>query len=306
MASVTLAESAKLSQDDLVTGIIENIVTTNMFFDVLPFDAIEGNAIAFNRENVLGDVQMAAVDATITAKAAATFTQVTESLTTIIGDATVNGMLQATRSNFNDQTAVQIGSKAKSVGRQYQDQMINGDGTAANIDGLLNKLPAAQIVTGLGANGDALSFAILDELIDLVKDKDGEVDYLMMNSRTHRSLKALARSANGATLLETMTLPTGRQTLGYSGIPVYRNDWLPINQTKGTGTDLTTIIAGTLDDGSRSMGISGLTAANAAGIQVVDVGEAEDKDNRIWRIKWYSGLALYSNLGISYADGITN
>lgn len=306
MASVTLAESAKLSQDDLVAGIIENIITTNRFFEVLPFDGIEGNAIAFNRENVLGDVEMTGVDTTITAKNPATFTQVTESLTTIVGDAEINGLIQATRSDMNDQTATQIASKAKSVGRQYQDQMVNGDGTGNNLTGLLNRLPAGQKVTGLGVNGNALSFAILDELIDLVKDKDGEVDYIMMHSRTHRSLKALARNANGATLTEVMTLPSGKTVMTYQSIPVYRNDWLPVNQTKGTGTNTTTILAGTLDDGSRTMGISGLTAARAAGIQVVDVGEAENKDNRIWRIKWYSGLALYSLLGISWADGITD
>ena len=46
MASVTLAESAKLAQNELVAGVIENIITVNRFFDVLPFDSIEGNALA--------------------------------------------------------------------------------------------------------------------------------------------------------------------------------------------------------------------------------------------------------------------
>lgn len=306
MASVTLAQSAKLAQDELVAGIIENIITTNYFFDVLPFDGIEGNALAYNREAVLGDTQALAVDGTITAKAAATFTQVTDELTTLVGDAEVDALIQATRSGMNDQTGVQIASKAKSVGRLYQNQMLNGDGTGANIDGLLNRLPASQVVTSLGANGDALSFAILDELIDLVKDKDGEVDYLMMHARTIRSYKALARGAGGAGLIETITLPTGRQVIGYNGVRIFRNDWLPINQTKGTGTALTTVIAGTLDDGSRNHGVAGLTAANASGINVIDVGESETKNNRIWRIRWFAGLALFSELGIAYADGITN
>jgi hypothetical protein len=66
------------------------------------------------------------------------------------------------------------------------------------------------------------------------------------------------------------------------------------------------IFAGTLDDGSRSYGIAGLTASNAAGIQVVDVGEAETKDDHIWRVKWYCGLALFSEKGLAMADQITN
>ena len=58
------------------------------------------------------------------------------------------------------------------------------------------------------------------------------------------------------------------------------------------------------DDGSRQHGLAGLTAMNAAGIMIEDVGIAETKDNRIWRVKWYSGLALFSELGLSCATGI--
>ena len=306
MPSVTLIESAKLAEDDLVAGVIENIITVNQFFELLPFDGIDGNALAYNRENVLGDVQMLGVDGTITAKAAATFTQVTSSLTTIIGDAEVNGLIQATRSgDGNDQTAVQVGSKAKSAGRQYQDQMITGDGTGDNIEGLLSLVSAPQTVSAV-TNGEALSFVLLDQLIDLVTDKDGEVDYIMMNSRTLRSLYALLRALGGAGIGEVVTLPSGKQIMGYRNIPVLRNDYLPIDQTFGTETAATSIFAGNLDDGSRSMGIAGLTAQNAAGIQVVDVGEAELKDNRITRVKWYAGLALFSDKGLAMLEGINN
>jgi hypothetical protein len=306
MASVTLAESAKLAQNELVAGIIENVITVNRFFEVLPFDGIEGNALAYNRENVLGDVQNTTIDDAITAKAAATFTQVTSSLTTIIGDAEVNGLIQVTRSgDGNDQTAVQIASKAKSCGRQYQGQMITGDGTSNTVTGLVNLVSAGQTVAA-GANGDALSFGTLDALMDLVVDKDGNVDYLMMHARTIRSYKALLRGLGGAGISETVELPSGATVPSYSGVPIFRNDFLPTNRTKGTGTLLTVVFAGTLDDGSRSYGIAGLTAANAAGIQVVDVGEAETKDNHIWRVKWYCGLALFSDKGLAMAADITN
>jgi len=128
MASVTLAESAKLSQDQLVVGLIESVITVNHMFELLPFEGISGNALAYDRENALGDVQNVGVGDPITAKSAATFTQVTSSLTTIVGDAEVNGLIQATRSNKMDQTGVQIASKAKSAGRQFQNHLINGTG----------------------------------------------------------------------------------------------------------------------------------------------------------------------------------
>lgn len=310
MASVTLAESAKLALDDLVAGVIENIITVNRMFDVLPFDGIDGNALAYNRENALGDVIMAGVGTTFSGagagKAAATFTKVTSGLTTIMGDAEVNGLIQATRSgDGNDQTAVQIASKAKSAGRKFQDQLINGSGAGNEFAGLIQLCAAGQKVA-TGNNGAALSFAILDELCDLVTDKDGMCDYITMHARTLRSYKALLRALGGASVNEVVQLPSGAEVPSHQGCPIFRNDYIPIDQTKGTGSAQTTIFAGTFDDGSRTHGIAGLTASKASGIQVVPVGEAEDKDEYIWRVKWYCGLALFSEKGLAAADGITN
>ena len=306
MASVTLAESAKLALNDLVAGIIENIITVNRMYEVLPFDGIDGNALAYNRENALGDVDVYGVGDTIAAKAAATFTQVTSTLTSIIGDAEVNGLIQQTRSGFgNDQTAVQIASKAKSAGRKYQDMLVNGTGSSDEFSGLLTLLDSGQTVSA-GDNGDSLAFADMDEMLDNVTDKDGQVDYITMNARPLRSYMGLLRALGGASINEVVTLPSGAEVPAYRGVPIFRNDYLPINQTKGTSSTATTILAGTLDDGSRQHGISGLTAANMAGIQVVDVGESETKDEHIWRIKWYSGLACFSLKGLAGLDGVTN
>ena len=322
MPSVTLTESAKLAQDELVSGVIENIITVNRMFQVLPFDGIDGNALAYNRENALGPVATIGVgdsDGSIgagasgtnaaerqAAKDAATFTQVTSTLTTIMGDAEVNGLIQATRSSDgNDQTAVQIASKAKSAGRKYQDMLINGDGTNFQFSGLISLCAAGQ-QAATGTNGGALSFDFMDETMDLVVDKDGQVDYFTMHARTLRSYMALLRGLGGASIGDVVELPSGDEVPAYRGVPIFRNDYIPINQTKGSGSNQTTFFAGTLDDGSRQVGIAGLTAANAAGVMVEDVGVSETKDERIWRVKWYSGLALFSEKGLACADGITN
>jgi hypothetical protein len=305
MASVTLAESAKLAQNDLIAGVIENVITVNKMFGVLPFDGIDGNALAYNRENVLGDVQVAGVGDAVTAKAAATFTQVTSSLTTIIGDAEVNGLIQATRSgDGNDQTAIQIASKSKSAGRKYQDMLINGDGTSNTFAGLRTLCANGQKIPAVDANGDNLSFTLLDNLMDTVTDKDGAVDYFAMHARTIRSYMVLLRALGGASISETVTLPNGEQVPAYRGVPIFRNDYIPINLTTGANSTTTVVIAGTLDDGSRQHGIAGLTAEKQAGLHVVDVGEKEDADEHIWRVKWYAGLALFSEKGLAMATGI--
>lgn len=305
MTSVTLTESAKLANDELVSGVIANVITVNQMYELLPFDDIEGNSLAYNRELVLGDIQVATVGDTITAKNAATFTKVNSNLTTILGDAEVNGLIQATRSGDTDQEAVQIASKAKSAGRSYQTQLINGDGTSNTFFGLLNLCDSTQKV-GTGANGGALSFAFMDELLDLVIDKDGTTDYMIMPSRTIRSYKALVRALGGMMADDVYEMPSGSRVIAYSGVPIFRNDYLPINQVKGTGTNQTTILAGTLDDGSRTHGIVGLTARQNAGLVIEDVGVHQSRDERITRVKWYCGLALFSLKGLALADGITN
>lgn len=306
MATVTLAESAKLAQNELIAGVIENVITVNRMFEVMPFDGIDGNALAYNRENVLGDVDVEGVGDTIGSTGAATFTQVTSSLTTIIGDAPVNGLIQATRSSDgNDQTAVQIASKAKSAGRKYQDMFVNGTGASDQFNGLINLCAASQTVD-TGLSGDALSFAYMDELMDLVVDKDGEVDYFAMPARTLRAYMALLRGLGGASIGDVVELPSGTQVPAYRGVPIFRNDYIPTNVTKGGSSNTTYVFAGTFDDGSRQHGIAGLTAEQMAGINVVDVGESETRDERIWRVKWYCGLALFSEKGLACADGITN
>ena len=304
MATVTLAESAKLTQDLLLAGVIEQIVEVNPLFELFPFMEIEGNALAYNREKVIGDVQFLGVGGTITAKAPAEFDKVTSSLTTLIGDAEINGLIQATRSNYTDQKAIQVASKAKSLGRKYQDSMGNGDGTGNAFEGMLSLLPTGQLVNS-GANGANFSFEILDELIDKVKDKDGAADFIMLPARTLRKYYALLRGLGGASIGDVITLPSGRQIPAYRGIPLFRNDWIPTNQTKGTATGIcTTIFAGTFDDGSGTHGIAGLTAMDAAGVRVEEVGVSETKDESITRVKMYCGMALFSELGLAAVDGI--
>ena len=53
-------------------------------------------------------------------------------------------------------------------------------------------------------------------------------------------------------------------------------------------------------------GLAGLTAEKDAGMSVVDVGEKEDYDEHIWRVRWYASLALFSEKGLACAEGITD
>lgn len=319
MASVTLPQAGKLSQNEMTSGVIDEIVTVNQMFERLPFDDIDGNALQYTRENDLGGAGVAGVGTTFddatdrnpipgeTAgiKAPASFTSVTSGLTKIIGDAEVDQLIESTRSGSgNNQTSVQIASKAKHCGRIFQHMLANGTGAANQFVGLINLVTAAQTRTP-ATNGERFNLDIMDEIADLVTAKDGMIDYYCMNVRERRAYRAALRALGGAGITEVMDLPSGDRVMAYNGVPVFRNDYIPIDQTQGSTTDASTIFAGTFDDGSRSNGLAGLTARRQAGINVVDVGESETKDEHIWRVKWYCGLALFSNLGLAAAPGIS-
>lgn len=304
MPTVTLAESAKLTQDQLVAGLIESIIEVNPLYEMMPFTEIEGNALAYNRENALGDVQFLGVGGVITAKNPATFTKVTSELTTLIGDAEVNGLIQATRSDYTDQTAVQVASKAKSLGRQYQQSMVNGDGTGDSFTGMLALVPAGQTLSA-GVDGGQLTFELIDELMDKVKDKDGQVDFIMSTFAQRRKYFSLLRALGGAGINETITLPSGRQVPIYRGVPWFVNDFIPSNLTQGAAVGTTTVMfAGTFDDGSNKYGIAGLTAKGAAGLRVQNVGPKENADETITRVKMYCGFANFSQLGLAALKGL--
>jgi hypothetical protein len=318
MASITLAQAAPLAQDDLIAGVIENIVTVNRMFEVLPFISFAGNALSFNRESALGAAGVADVGDSITTdvtdaitavaggKAAATFTNVTATLTTLIADAELNNLVQSQlSSDGNDQKALQVASKAKNIGRQFQHMLINGTGSNGQFSGLINLCAVGQTVD-TGVNGAPISLAFLDELLDLVVDKNGQVDYITMHARTLRAYNALLRQLGGASIDEVVTLPSGAQVPAYRGVPIFRNDYIPINQTTGGTSNTTTVFAGTFDEGGMQNGIAGLTSTEQAGVKVIEVGEKEDADESITRVRWYCGLANFSELGLACLPGITN
>ena len=307
MASQTLSEAAKFIDDEIVLGVVEDIITINPIYASVPFDGYEGQAIVLNRENVLGDVQGLAVDATITAKAASTYVQTTYSAQKIIGDAEIDKLVQITSAGGGvDQMAQEISSKAKNVGRSMQSGMATGDGTGVNLNSMRSLMDAGQEIIA-GVNGAALSFELMDETLDLVVSKDGEVDWIQAPKRTMRSYRALLRALGGTPGDWVVEVDDGRTVLGYEGIPMFKNDYLDIAETEGTETAAGSMYFGNWDDGSRKVGSAMIHPILApAGISVELLGALEDKDSDLARVKAYVNYCLYNRKSIARLKGLTN
>lgn len=310
MAAQTLAEAAKLINNQIVAGVAQDIIDVNPLFSVLPFIGYTGQAILVNRENALGDAGVYAVDATITNKAAATYTQVPFTATKLIGDVEMDGLVQAQSASAGvDQLAVEISSKARSIGRLFQTGMATGTGSSPQMNSFHSLVDSGQFTTA--SAGQALSFALLDEMCDLVLSKDGEVDWIMMAARTMRSFKVLLRALGGTPGDWVVNLPDGRTTIGYEGIPIFKNTFLSVVETANgaalSGGSLTSVWAGVFDDGSEKVGVAGIHPASVpAGLMIDMIGKQEAKDNEIVRVKQYANLANFNRKSIARLPSINN
>lgn len=312
MTTQTLVESAKLIQDDLVSGVAEDIITTSAIWLRMPWTGFDGQAVVYNRENILGDSQHLAVGGVITAKAPSTNTQVFYTPTTTIGDAEINGLVSATSSSAGvDQMAVEVSSKAKSIGRKLQTGFAGGDGTGANMNSVHTLCDASQYTTA--SIGQALSFELLDELLDLVKAKDGQVDYIMAPGKIIRAYKALARSLGGTAPTDTFLMPDGQtRTISmYEDIPFFQNDYLSTVETANgaalVGGALSSVYAGVWDDGTKKIGQSMIYPnGTPMGLVVENIGAKETKDEQVMRVKSYSNFANFNRRGLARLTSINN
>ena len=291
--ALTLAEAAKLSNDVLLTGVVETIKDSPVLQRV-PFIEIVGNGLTYNRENAAPTASFFDVGDNWT-ESTPTFTQLTVTLKIMGGDADIDNFLLATRSNLQDLEAAVVQLKAKAVRQLFEQTFITGD-VAVNakaFDGLDKLMDPAQSIS-MGVNGGSLTLDKLDELVDQVKG--GKPELLLMSRRSRRIVTKLAR--NSGSLLETDRDEFGQMLQFYDGIPIGVSDYIADNLTVGTSADCSVIYAFQMGEGA----LAGLTSAG--GLQVETVGSLETKDATRTRIKWYTSLALFNALKLARLTGV--
>lgn len=309
MATILLAEAKKLGLDDLSAGIATTVATADELMAILPFNLTRGNAYVYNREGTPGNVGSIAIGGSTSGlKTQATFGQISQALTTIVGDAEVNGLIQyqgVGTTVGNDPIAAAIASKAKQVGREYARQVAvgNSGSPGTSVSGFSNteEFDGLETIFGGGAfsgqvvnAADApLTMELLDEMIDKVLV--GRASAIMGTSRAIRKIKSLMRAEGGVSYMEV----AGFQIPMYNGIPLIRNDFLTSDVDGGTAGVQTNLYAIGFDDGTRKLGASGVVPSDWPFVSASDVGEAEAGDYHIWRVKMYGTFAVHSPLAVA-------
>lgn len=294
------ATAEKLSNNELVAGVIDEIIERDDLFAVLPFAPITGKAYVYNRENTLGGADFLDPNETVN-ESAADFTEVVSKLRILAGDVDIDKFLNTTMDDTNNQTAIQIAKKAKAVGRAFHSTLATGDATAnpKTFDGLPQLTTVAQTISA-GVNGSALTLNMLDELCDTVPNG---ADVIVMRRGTIRAYRALLRATYGTDAVMQMSENFGRPMLTHNGIPIIMNEFLAGDEDQGTNLNTCSVYAIRLNEVD---GLHGIYGGESAGIVVENVGTVQNKDANRIRLKWYVGLALKSTRSIARLKGVSN
>lgn len=193
-------------------------------------------------------------------------------------------------------------------------------------DGVEVMTPDSQVIASTGPDGDDYSFDKLDELLDKVKVRDG-LAYVMPPA-LYRKHKALERAMGGAgpEFLEVPTfdaqgMATTRKVRLYEGIPILRNENVTSDESKGASTTLSSIyltsVGGEMNADGNPKGVyAGAYGGSSLqvnldprsrmvlGMQMIPVGQLEGKNAMRWRLVWYGGFGLGSELAIARAKEI--
>lgn len=303
-------EAERLSNNKLISGVIDEIIERDDMFSILPFVQTEGKAYVYNREKTNAGADWLDPNDPIN-ESASTFQEVVAKLRILAGDVDIDKFLQATMSDTNNQMATQIAKKAKGVARAFHVAMATGDSTVNPkvFDGLPKLLADAQSyaataggsqIVSAGANGNPLTLTMLDELCDAVPNG---ADVIVMRRGTIRAFRALLRATYGTDAVMQQLENFGRPMLTHNGIPVIMNEFLAGNEVKGTAPNTCSVYALRLNE---TDGLHGLYGGDNAGIVVENIGTVQNKDATRIRLKWYTGMALKSTRSIAGLQGVTN
>lgn len=294
------ADAERLSNNKLISGVIEEIINRDAVYALLPFTGTNNKAYVYNREKTLPTINFVGVSTAIPEGTGTTET-VTVLLKIIAHHVDVDKFLSGTMNDTNNQVAIQLAFAAKAVDMKFRETMIIGDSVASPLqfDGIRTLCTSAQTLWA-GANGGALTFELLDQLIHQVPNRP---DVLFMRYSTYRALKALMRSLGG-TLPEMVKVKDFDKAIpAYDGIPILLTDYLPSNEVRGTAPNTCSIYAARFNEID---GLHGLYGDPTAGVVVENIGTREDYDTNRWRLKWYVALVLKSTKSLARLGGITN
>ena len=291
MAGISLAQSARMTNDVLQAGVIEVLATESKLLQLLPFMNVQGSGYTYNIEKNLGNAQFRKVNGGYNYGAIETI-PVTERIVILGDEAIVDTYQIAVESDINNLMAIEVALRTKAIAHKFEKCFIDGGKAAgsgvpsetvanefvgiltrytetapANIPAAALPLFQAQVIT----KTDDL-IGDLDTLLDMVA---GGADCLIMNKKTRRQV-----TAKGRAFCDYRQGEFGTQFVQYGGIDIVDVD----------GDLLADDIVIAAKFGAKEA-VCGL---QNGGVRVTALGEMESQPQVKTRIEWFVGLAVFN------------
>ena len=291
MAGISLAQSARMTNDVLQAGVIEVLATESKLLQLLPFMNVQGSGYTYNIEKNLGNAQFRKVNGGYNYGAIETI-PVTERIVILGDEAIVDTYQIAVESDINNLMAIEVALRTKAIAHKFEKCFIDGGKAAgsgvpsesvanefvgiltrytetapANIPSNALSLFQAQVIT----KTDDL-IGDLDTLLDMVA---GGADCLIMNKKTRRQV-----TAKGRAFCDYRQGEFGTQFVQYGGVDIVDVD----------GDLLADDVVIAAKFGAKEA-VCGL---QNGGVRVTALGEMESQPQVKTRIEWFVGLAVFN------------
>lgn len=302
---MTLVEAAKLENRNLVRrGVIQQFARTSEILRVLPFQDIQGNALAYNREEQLPGVAFRGVNEGFP-ESVGVINPATETLYIAGGDLDVDRFIIQTMGAQVRSTHENM--KIKALAQAWTSKFIKGDTTLQprEFDGLQARLTGYNLIdAGATSGGDALSLELLDEAIDRVANPT----HILMSRALRRKFKA---ARNNPALAGSIALDKddfGRPVDVYNGLPLLTTygdnvnpDPLGFNEANPGGGTVTGTSVYVI-----SFAVDGVSGIQNGGIDVRDLGELDTLPVWRTRVEWFSGIGIFNGSAAVRIRGVKN
>lgn len=305
--ALTLIEAAKSALNRGETeraGVIMTYARESDILRVLPFEDIPGNALRYNVEEALPGIGFRGVNEAYTESTGIINPQ-TEPLVIAGGDLDVDMFILNTGGQAR--RAIEEAAKIKALALNWTLKFIKGDSqtTPKEFDGLQVRITGNQLIAaGNTPNGDALSLAKLDELIDAVVNPT----HIIMSKAMRRRLSQAARNYQVGGFITWKPDEFGRQVAFYGDLPILIADE---DNTGSKILDFNEACPGGGTSTGTSIYVASLTEQGVEGIQngtiqARDLGELDTKPCMRTRVEWYNGMAVFHPKGAARLYGIAN
>lgn len=300
--AVTFAQAAALEADPVRRGAIETAIQVSWVWDRLPFESIEGNSYAYDKDKVLPGTAFRTVNEAYV-ESTGVINQDQERLVILGGDADVDQFIEKTmQSSRGILMADQVRMKLESAQATYVDAMFNGD-VAVNpkgFDGLRKRLTGKQVID---STAPATSEGFLDELDALFGQVAGGPDVVYAAASQIAKLKSLGRKVGGAEYV--MSEITGKREFTWNGVPFIDpgEHWSGRPILGVDPADGGDFYAVKFANGFGNVGVMGITNG---GLQAYYLGELQEKPAIRTRIDFYTGLVVQGGKAAARLRGVKN